>query len=283
MVVLLFACASETPDSASVDTGGGDSASDTADSADTVDTAEDSGGGELSFAAGDLHLAIPSYVDPGGPAWEPFVSGAAATAGLIVINPASGPGGHADEAYAAAVLAAQAEGVLVLGYVPTGYGERDGGEVDTEIAKYTSWYAVDGIFLDEVSDDCATYADYYAGRVAAADGQDPDGDAFVALNPGEVLDCDDYLATADVLVVAEDDVVNLRNFVAADWMATYDPARFWFLAYGAGASVLGQALGTARDNGIGWVYVTDANLPNPWNRPPAYWDDEIAATQADDP
>lgn len=283
MVVLLFACATSTTDSAPVDTGGGDSAPDTADSAETGDTAEDSGGGELSFAPDDLHLAIPSYVAPGGPAWEPFVSGAAATAGLVVINPASGPGGHADETYAAAVLAAQAEGVIVLGYVPTTYGTRDGGEVDTEIGKYASWYAVDGIFLDEVSDDCATYAGYYADRAAAADRQDADGDAFVALNPGVALDCDDYLATAEVLVVAEDDIVNLRNFVAPSWMAAYNPARFWFLAYGGGASTLGQTLGLARDNGVGWVYITDANLPNPWARPPGYWDEEIAAAQADDP
>jgi hypothetical protein len=36
-------------------------------------------------------------------------------------------------------------------------------------------------------------------------------------------------------------------------------------------------LDEARAAGVGWVYVTDDVLPNPWDDAPAFWGDEIAA------
>jgi hypothetical protein len=251
---------------------------------DTADTGDSGGGGgdTLEFAAGDLHLAIPTYVSATDPSWATWEAGAAATGGLIILNPNSGPGGHADDAYVAAVLAAQADGVRVIGYVATGYGEREAGEIDSEIAKYFTWYGVDGIFFDEVAEDCPTYAPWYAERAAAANALAPSGDAFVAYNPG-LITCADYLGAADVLVVAEDGLPMLRSFVAADWMAGYNPSRFWFLAYQVGPSTLGETLQLARDAGVGWAYLTDGNEPNPWNRPPAYFADEVAAVAADGP
>lgn len=35
----------------------------------------------------------------------------------------------------------------------------------------------------------------------------------------------------------------------------------------------------AKEAGIGWIYVTDDVLPNPWDTLPSYWEAEIAAIQ----
>ena len=131
-----------------------------------------------------------------------------------------------------------------------------------------------------MASDCPTFAPWYAERSAAADVLDADGDAFIAYNPG-VITCADYLDAADVLVVAEDQLGYLHNFEAAEWMAAYDPGRFWLLAHDTGASVLGDTLQWVRDNGIGWVYLTNDRMPNPWDALPSYWDEEVAAVSAD--
>lgn len=276
--LLVVACSTSAEDSA----GPGDTTDsgsvDTADSggSDTADTG-DTGNVVLP---GDLRLAIPAYAYPGSEAWAGFVAGAVATGGFMVMNPASGPGSVIDEVYVSAVAEAQAQGVLVLGYVPTGYGLREADEVDGDVNQYAFWYGVDGIFFDEVASDCPAFAPWYAERAEAANGLDADGDAFIAYNPG-VITCADYLDAADVLVVAEDQLGNLHNFEAADWMADVDPGRFWLLAHDTSASVLGDALQWVRDNGIGWVYLTNDRMPNPWDALPSYWDEEVGAVSAD--
>ncbi len=278
-VLFTVGCSTAVGDSGgsadSEDTGTGGDAGDSGDtdSGDTGDTGEE-------VLPGDLRLAIPAYAYPGSAAWNGFVAGAAATGGFIVANPASGPGSVIDEAYVTGVAEAQALGVPVLGYVPTAYGLREADEVDGDVNQYAFWYGVDGIFFDEVAQDCPTFAPWYAERAAAADALDADGDAFIAYNPG-VLTCADYLDAADVLVVAEEQLGYLSDFEAAAWMADYDPGRFWLLAHDTSAPVLGETLQWVRDNGIGWVYLTNDRLPNPWDALPSYWDEEVAAVEAD--
>ena len=75
----------------------------------------------------------------------------APTVGIAIINPSSGPGDHPDPAYKAQVRAMQGRGVRVVCYVHTSYARRPSEQVQREIERAFAWYAVDGIFLDEVS------------------------------------------------------------------------------------------------------------------------------------
>ena len=59
------------------------------------------------------------------------------------------PSRHAG--YRAAVRTAQRAGARVLGYVHTTYGVRPAAGVVADVDRYTSWYGVDGIFLDEAT------------------------------------------------------------------------------------------------------------------------------------
>lgn len=246
---------------------------DTADSGDTADTAEPA----LPFAS--LGLGVPAYVYPTDPAWDAFVAGVGTSGGFIIMNPNSGPGDGEDSVYAEAVAAARASGVVVLGYVATGYGARDGDDVRREVGRYFAWYGVDGIFFDEVSgpEDCTTSEPIYDSYSKSANEKASSGDAFVVLNPG-LVSCEGYLDRADVLVVAEDAGSVLVDWEPAAWMSAYGPERFAILAHDVRSESYEAALQLALDGGAGWVYVTDDTLPNPWDEVPAFWDDQVAAT-----
>ena len=271
---LLLACTAPAPtdtaeptDTAPEDTGG-DTAADTG--ADTADTGE--------LADRGLRLGIPSYAHPTSVDWPLFVAGAAATGGFVIINPSSGPGGVVDAAYVTAVVEAQAQGVVVIGYVATTYGDKTAGQVDTEIGRYVDWYGVDGIFFDEVSSDCTTWASRYAARAGTANtllGHD----AWIVYNPG-VITCAEYLDAADVLVVVEGARFELLEWAAEPWMADYRPERFAYLGYEVPSQYLGETLSAVVAQGVGFVYVTDGRPPNPWLQTPRYWDEEVAAVEA---
>jgi hypothetical protein len=226
--------------------------------------------------ADPLRLAVPAYAWPGEPAWADFVDGAAATGGLVVANPASGVGGAQDVTYVDAVAAARARGATVLGYVSTRYGARDAAEIDAEVAAWFDWYAVDGIFYDEVPDavGCVDTVDWYAARAAVAREIAPG--AFLAYNPG-IDSCEAWLDQADLVVVIEHDAATVRGFALPEWASGWPADRFWLLAYAATDADMTALLDEARAAGVGWVYVTDDVLPNPWDDAPAFWGDEIAA------
>jgi hypothetical protein len=40
-----------------------------------------------------------------------------------------------------------------------------------------------------------------------------------------------------------------------------------------------QCLDQLKSNQIGYCYITDARQPNPWDRLPSYWGEEIEAVQ----
>jgi hypothetical protein len=276
--MLVFLVAGCTPPAASraPETDTVAAAADTDADSDT-DTDADTDTDSATDTATPLRLAIPAYAWPGDPAWSAFVDGAAARDGLIVANPNSGPGVASDPAYIAAIAAAQARGVRVLGYVHTSYGRRAEADGDQEVSAWYEWYGVDGIFFDEVSDaaGCASTADWYAARAAVANRFDADGDAFIAYNPG-TDSCETWMEQADLLVLFEDAAAAVRGWAPPSWTARWPAERFWLLAHTATAADLAALLDEARTHNIGWIYVTDDVLPNPWDAAPAWWDDEIA-------
>jgi len=222
-------------------------------------------------AAAPLTLAVPAYFAP-GPLWQHLAAGAAAV-GLAVANPDSGPGAAADPAYAAAIRQAQAHGVPVLGYVCTSYGRRPAAEVAGDVERYLGWYVVDGIFFDEASADCAMQP-YYAALDRCLKAQ---GDALIsAINPGtQTQAC--YMGAADIIVTFEG---TYDAYLQAEhepfWVHGYEAARFWHIVYAApDAGAMRNTLALARRRRAGRVFVTDASLPNPYNRLPLYWNAEL--------
>jgi Spherulation-specific family 4 len=215
---------------------------------------------------------IPAYVPPH--AIVELVR-ASSRPRLVVINPANGPGAEAEPAYRSAVRAARRTGARVLGYVPTTYGSRPAADVVADIDRYTSWYGVDGIFLDEASPDVAQLRYYGAlGRhVHAAPRR------LVVLNPG-VVPAPEYFDLADVVVTFEGPYAGYGAAVAAmpDWVRDQPRERVAHLVYGASRE---QAMAAVRHpQKTGYLYVTSGSMPDPWRTVPSYLQAEERALEA---
>jgi hypothetical protein len=215
---------------------------------------------------------IPAYLVPS--AIVEAVAGSARPR-LIVVNPESGPGATAHPKYRDAVRTAQRAGARVLGYVPTAYATRAIADVVADIDRYTAWYRVDGIFLDEASRD-APHLAYYAAlsrHIRAA------GRRLVVVNPG-VVPARGYFDVADVVVTFEGPYAAYDAAVARmpDWAREQPPARSGLLIYGASST---QALAAVRKlDGAGYLYVTSGSPPDPWRTLPSYLHEEEEALEA---
>ena len=92
-------------------------------------------------------MAVPAYFAP-GPEWQRVIA-AAPTVGMVIINPASGPGASTDLQYAQVIAQARAAGIIVLGYVSSSYGQRAEADVIADINGYYDIYSLSGIYLAE--------------------------------------------------------------------------------------------------------------------------------------
>jgi spherulation-specific family 4 protein len=214
---------------------------------------------------------IPAYVEPGAIG---ELAKAPGRGRLIVINPASGPGGSADRAYEQAVRAAKRSGARVLGYVPTGYGTRPAAAVEQDVDRYRSWYGVDGVFLDEASANRASLYHYRAlsRHVRATPGQ------LVVMNPG-VVPARGYFGIADVIVTFEGPVSAYAGALSETpaWVEEEPRGRIAHLIYGASRE---QALAAVRRRPHAqYVYAAAGSPPHPWSLPD-YLDEEEALLDA---
>ncbi|GAC95022.1 spherulin 4-like cell surface protein [Pseudozyma hubeiensis SY62] len=121
-------------------------------------------------------IILPLYIYPEGDAWNPLftaIKNNPTAAFTIVINPDSGPGQGTDPGadYSDNIkkLRATADTNQILelvGYVATGYGDKDPGLVKSQVLQYHNWTSAirpDGIFFDETSTSSkwlSTYSGY---------------------------------------------------------------------------------------------------------------------------
>ena len=70
---------------------------------------------------------------------------------IVVFNPDDGSGSSKNSSYAYAVNRIKSAGGQVVGYIATGYTGVAIADVKTHMNNYSSWYGVNGYFLDEMS------------------------------------------------------------------------------------------------------------------------------------
>jgi Spherulation-specific family 4 len=233
----------------------------------------------LGVAAGSAaaqNIAVPAYFYPGGSPnyWTQVDQAGPGT--LAVLNPSSGPGSGPDPNYLSAVRSAEAAGITVLGYVYTNYGKRSLSTVESDVNKYYSWYPVQGIFFDEASTSC-TNEPYYAQLNSYVKALSVT--AHTVLNPGtQTNQC--YAAAADTLLTFEGTASDyMSSYSAPSWVSSYPASHFWHVIYGASTtSAMATAVQLSKTRNAGYVYVTAAALPNPYNVLPtvSYWSTELS-------
>lgn len=217
-----------------------------------------------------LRFGIPAYGYPGTGVWESLLTldGGA----LVIMDPADGPGHSIDPRYSDVVAAAARRGLQVLGYITTEYGRRGAAAMEDEVERYREWYAPSGIFLDQTPPSSSSNDAILAvvSRIRAYG-------MSLAINPGQPdIDPRDA-AIADHVINFEGPYSTYRRSRFPDWVHDVAGGVFWHLVYevdGARAMLDVAAMAAAAHAGI--VYITDATMPNPYERMPAYWGEEQA-------
>jgi Spherulation-specific family 4 len=228
-----------------------------------------------SFGASRTRMAVPAYFYP-GPEWERLVA-AAPTVGMIIFNPASGPGQASDPQYAKAVADAKAVGIVVLGYVFTNYGQRPSVDVLDDIKRYYDFYSPSGIYLAEgpMEADCGPMeAEYHAFADAA---RSRDARAYLAVG---TRFCPTYVYFFDLMVQFARNWTEYQMYASPSWMPANSPERFCHFVNTVSGTAASEALSREVTNGAGWVFTTDESDPNPWGKLPSYFDDEVRAVSA---
>jgi hypothetical protein len=172
---------------------------------------------------------IPAYFYPSGKGltyWNSMNAAAARIPLIAILNPNSGPGSTPDPDYVAVVNSLRAAGGRVIGYISTNYTSNSSVSVKANIDLYYSFYSVDGIFLDEMTnDDSIGHLNYYADLTTYIHSK-----AFGALafgNPGTNT-VEDYLRynTADALMIFESKFPAYAPYQASFWVRYYSANRF---------------------------------------------------------
>ena len=187
----------------------------------------------FSAPAADLEILVPAYFDPGatGGLWNDLNMAATQVPLTAILNPASGPGAAFDSDYNTAVNALRTAGGRVVGYVPTSYGTRPFDQVQVDIDAYDSWYNLDGIFIDEMSNSGAQgLLDYYGDIYSYIHALNVNWEMIG--NPGTNT-VESYLMhpAADRLVVFESDGAAYAGYTRSAWNAGYDAAHFSHLVH----------------------------------------------------
>jgi hypothetical protein len=215
---------------------------------------------------------VPLYTYPTDSSWKTVADAKRAHPSvpiIAVINPASGPGAALSADYSNGISALRSAGVSVLGYVSTSYTKRSEAAVRADIDSYRRWYPqTTGIFFDEQSS-APGGEDYYRRVTAYAKSQTF---TFTVGNPGSDSS-PTYVGTVDMVLVYENSGLPSSTSMGG-WHDNYDRRNFGVIPYGV--SALDSAFVAAAKAKVGYVYVTNDALPNPWDSVPVYFKDLVA-------
>lgn len=247
-----------------------------------------------SNSAATVSLLVPAYAHPccdeGRAMWSGLAV-AAQTLGQrlhVILNPASGPGQQADAGYFQPLRELHQAGAKIYGYIPTQFGDRDPSQVAADVDHYVDFYPgwIDGFFIDEMSNDLADTAYYLALRNYVKVNTGP---FQVIANPGTPFIHDssggsagfeitDFALVADLFVSVENTAEEYRRqYISPPWGEGLEPTRIAHLIHSTAEDWDPELLDLALQRGAGVIYLTDDILPNPYDRLPSYWDEEVAA------
>jgi len=227
------------------------------------------GGASGSGGTSVTGTLVPLYTDPSDPTWAALVSAKQkhpSVPVIAVVNPDNGPGAAKDPSYVTGTKALADAGIVVLGYVMTGWAKTDPKTVvEPAIDHWVSWYpAVTGIFFDEQSSDAGDEA-YYASLTAYAKGK---GLTFTVGNPGADVPAT-YVGSVDMMLIYESagtpSVASLGG-----WHTQHSRDNFGIIPYAV--SKLDPTFVQSAKPFVRYVYLTDDDLPNPWDTLPPYFE-----------
>ncbi len=215
---------------------------------------------------------MPLYSDPPGSAWQAIIAAKMAhpqVSVVAIVNPNSGPGAGVDSAYTKGIAALIAAGITPIGYVSTAYTKRGQPAVKADVDLWHAQYpATQGIFFDEESDTEGDEA-FYMAVSAYAKGE---GLSLTVGNPGADVPSSFFGAVDVTLVYESGGAPTLQS------LSRYAPQRslFGIIPY---ASPFDATFVKSAVKSVRYVYMTDDDLPNPWDTLSSYFDALLGALE----
>jgi hypothetical protein len=193
---------------------------------------------------------------------------------MVVVNIEGGAGKNYSSGVATEIKNMQAAGVTVIGYVPTGWGERNVSAVEAAMLTFHDWYAVNGIYLDQMPNwnyNAPNGSWYYPG---------PDGEFIpayfatlthygkslgmtkIVANAGADVP-KDFIGSVDAIGTFENPYLPILSLKAGwysigglgGWHTEYDKSNFMFFSYNDSTLDPQFVLGAARY--VGYMYITN--------------------------
>ena len=215
-------------------------------------------------------IIIPLYTYPGN-TWDKVIQVKNANPSIpiiAIINPNSGSGSSIDTNYETKIQELQSAEILVLGYVYTSYAQRNSAQAITEIDNYKNWYNVDGIFFDQMSNTVGD-ENYYQNLDDYVKSQ---GLSYTVGNPGADT-LPSYVGTVDNIIIYENSGLPDVSLING-WHEDYEKKNFSLLTHELNA--IDSAFCVEASNYVGYLYMTNDILPNPWDSLPPYFDELVA-------
>ncbi|HKX72458.1 MAG TPA: spherulation-specific family 4 protein [Candidatus Saccharimonadales bacterium] len=217
-------------------------------------------------------IAFPMYEYPGVNTLWQDVNGAGSQVPFLIVNPGSGPGTSVDPTYTSYINGNTTAGQRSIGYVHTNYHARPIADVLEDIDTFSSFYpGISGNFLDLIKSGTPDDTCYVATLHNYIKSRHPN--YLVVMNPGVNVPAT-FEPYSDIFMNAE-------NFYSAyaSWTPNTDgfennssyANRFWHAIHTVSSGQMAAALALTRTNNAGWVLLTNATMPNPYNVTPSYW------------
>jgi hypothetical protein len=217
---------------------------------------------------------VPLYTDPGDNSWSAIVAARNAHPSVPVIailNPSNGPGSAPSSTYTTGIAALTTAGIRTIGYVYTSYGARAPATVRTEVDHWHGWYPqLTGIFFDEESNTAGDDA-YYRDLTIYVKSL---GMQLTVGNPGTNTSAS-FISAVDVTFIYETDGLPATAMLT-NWQSRYPRRSVGVIPY---ASSLDLAWVQQARAAVGYIYVTDDDLPNPWDTLPSFFGNLLAALE----
>ncbi len=235
----------------------------------------------LNSHAAEILLPLYSYPSHWSAAtylWDDVAAGASQVPITAIINPDSGPGnGPPNADYQVGLNTLRNAGVTMLGYVATGYGNRNSAAVKADIDIYDTQFNIDGIFLDEASSGYpnAGAAGYYEDLYTYIHGK-ANLDSVV-INPGTQTNETFFTRPATDISVIFESNTGWPSYTADPYLSSYGENNFSALMYQVpDATTMRSYIDLAVSRNVGYLYVTDDGSDgNPWDSLPSYWQEEL--------
>ena len=224
-----------------------------------------------------LGLVVPAYFDPdqSSAAWTALNQAAQRVPLVAIANPNNGPTASRIASYTRAINALRAAGGKVIGYVSSSYAQRSIALAKLDVDRYDSFYTLDGIFVDELTNDSdVTHLAYYQELYQYI--QSKRSTYIVIGNPGTTTLLS-YLTRPTVTgLVTFENNSGYDKYVPDVWTQSRPSDVFTHLCYAVPSQVtMTNYVQLAVKRNAGNIYVTDDSGNNPWDTLPSYWTNEV--------